>query len=413
MGDNMNEDKLTKVKEGNKKTKKILKTNNKKNKTVSFNLLEVIVIILITSLVVAVSTGVIVYQNYNEIDDSVSNGSNKDYLKELETAYNNILNSYVEKVDQKELTNAAIDGMYKYLGDPYTSYLDEETTADLTDRLKGEYKGIGVEITKVDEGILVANVFEKSPAEQAGILMGDLIIKVNGESTLDKTVKEVSNIIKNSDDEIKIIVQRSGIEKEISVKSRKVDITSVEKNKIDNVGYLKITAFSNTTYKQFREALESLEKEGINGLVIDLRDNGGGYLNPAVEIAEMFVEKGKNIYGLESKSNVEMYKDSTSESRNYKVSIIMNGSTASASEILTAALKESYNAITVGTTSYGKGTVQDTNKLSTGGMVKYTTAYWLTPNGNKINGKGITPDINIENKEGEDLELTAAINAVK
>lgn len=409
----MNEDKLTKVKEGNKKTKKIPKTNNKKNKTVSFNLLEVIVIILITSLVVAVSTGVIVYQNYNEIDDSVSNGSNKDYLKELETAYNNILNSYVEKVDQKELTNAAIDGMYKYLGDPYTSYLDEETTADLTDRLKGEYKGIGVEITKVDEGILVANVFEKSPAEQAGILMGDLIIKVNGESTLDKTVKEVSNIIKNSDDQIKIIVQRSGIEKEISVKSRKVDITSVEKDKIDNVGYLKITAFSNTTYKQFREALESLEKEGINGLVIDLRDNGGGYLNPAVEIAEMFVEKGKNIYGLESKSNVEMYKDSTSESRNYKVSIIMNGSTASASEILSAALKESYNAITVGTTSYGKGTVQDTNKLSTGGMVKYTTAYWLTPNGNKINGKGITPDINIENKEGEDLELTAAINAVK
>lgn len=409
----MNEDKLTKVKEGNKKTKKIPKTNNKKNKTVSFNLLEVIVIILITSLVVAVSTGVIVYQNYNEIDDSVSNGSNKDYLKELETAYNNILNSYVEKVDQKELTNAAIDGMYKYLGDPYTSYLDEETTADLTDRLKGEYKGIGVEITKVDEGILVANVFEKSPAEQAGILIGDLIIKVNGESTLDKTVKEVSNIIKNSDDEIKITVQRSGIEKEISVKSRKVDITSVEKDKIDNVGYLKITAFSNTTYKQFREALESLEKEGINGLVIDLRDNGGGYLNPAVEIAEMFVEKGKNIYGLESKSNVEMYKDSTSESRNYKVSIIMNGSTASASEILSAALKESYNAITVGTTSYGKGTVQDTNKLSTGGMVKYTTAYWLTPNGNKINGKGITPDINIENKEGEDLELTAAINAVK
>ena len=303
--------------------------------------------------------------------------------------------------------------MYKYLGDPYTSYLDEETTADLTDRLKGEYKGIGVEITKVDEGILVANVFEKSPAEQAGILIGDLIIKVNGESTLDKTVKEVSNIIKNSDDEIKITVQRSGIEKEISVKSRKVDITSVEKDKIDNVGYLKITAFSNTTYKQFREALESLEKEGINGLVIDLRDNGGGYLNPAVEIAEMFVEKGKNIYGLESKSNVEMYKDSTSESRNYKVSIIMNGSTASASEILSAALKESYNAITVGTTSYGKGTVQDTNKLSTGGMVKYTTAYWLTPNGNKINGKGITPDINIENKEGEDLELTAAINAVK
>lgn len=409
----MNEDKLTKVKEGNKKTKKIPKTNNKKNKTVSFNLLEVIVIILITSLVVAVSTGVIVYQNYNEIDDSVSNGSNKDYLKELETAYNNILNSYVEKVDQKKLTNAAIDGMYKYLGDPYTSYLDEETTADLTDRLKGEYKGIGVEITKVDEGILVANVFEKSPAEQAGILIGDLIIKVNGESTLDKTVKEVSNIIKNSDDEIKITVQRSGIEKEISVKSRKVDITSVEKDKIDNVGYLKITAFSNTTYKQFREALESLEKEGINGLVIDLRDNGGGYLNPAVEIAEMFVEKGKNIYGLESKSNVEMYKDSTSESRNYKVSIIMNGSTASASEILSAALKESYNAITVGTTSYGKGTVQDTNKLSTGGMVKYTTAYWLTPNGNKINGKGITPDINIENKEGEDLELTAAINAVK
>lgn len=386
-----------------------IKKTKKKNKTATFNLVEVIIIIIMTSLIVGVSTGVVVYKNYNEIDKRTSNSDDKDYLKELEDAYKNILNSYVETVDEKGLTNAAIEAMYNYVGDPYTSYLDQDTTSDLMDRLNGEYNGIGVEIQKTDEGSLVTNVFESSPAERAGVLVGDIIIKVDGEDVRNNTVKEVSEKIKTKDS-VKITVYRSGIEKEISAKVQNVVITSVTKNNYDGVGYIKISTFSNTTYSQFKTALESLENEGINSLIIDVRNNGGGYLSPAVEIAELFVTKGKNIYGLESKGEKEMYKDKTSDKRDYKVVVLTNGTTASASEILTAALKESYGATVVGATTYGKGTVQETSTLESGGMVKYTTAYWLTPNGNKINGIGIKPDYEVE---GDENQLTEAINRAK
>lgn len=392
------------------------KIKNKKDKTATFNLIEVIVIIIMTSLVVSVSTGIIVYKNYYKIDKT---SSNKDYLKELEYAYNNILNSYVEKVDEKELTNAAIKGMYNYLGDPYTSYLDKDSTDNLMDRLKGEYKGIGVEITTNESGTVVMTVFENSPAEEAGIMVGDIITKVKGVDVNGKTTSEVSNMIKSTNGNVEIEVNRGGITKTLTLKVSTVSIKSVIKNKYDKTGYLRIETFSNTTYKQFKENLETLEKDGIENLIVDVRNNGGGFLNSAVEIAELFVEKGKPIYGLQTKDKKEMYKDTTKEKRDYKVMILINGGSASASEVLAAALKESYGATLLGTKSYGKGTVQDTSELESGGMIKYTTAYWLTPKGITINEKGLTPDIEVTGsfKDGmtleNDVELQTAINNLK
>lgn len=392
------------------------KIKNKKDKTATFNLIEVIVIIIMTSLVVSVSTGIIVYKNYYKIDKT---SSNKDYLKELEYAYNNILNSYVEKVDEKELTNAAIKGMYNYLGDPYTSYLDKDSTDNLMDRLKGEYKGIGIEITTNESGTVVMTVFENSPAEEAGIMVGDIITKVKGVDVNGKTTSEVSNMIKSTNGNVEIEVNRGGITKTLTLKVSTVSIKSVIKNKYDKTGYLRIETFSNTTYKQFKENLETLEKDGIENLIVDVRNNGGGFLNSAVEIAELFVEKGKPIYGLQTKDKKEMYKDTTKEKRDYKVMILINGGSASASEVLAAALKESYGATLLGTKSYGKGTVQDTSELESGGMIKYTTAYWLTPKGVTINEKGLTPDIEVTGsfKDGmtleNDVELQTAINNLK
>lgn len=395
-------------------TEKIIK--NKKDKTATFNLIEVIVIIIMTSLVVSVSTGIIVYKNYYKIDKT---SSNKDYLKELEYAYNNILNSYVEKVDEKELTNAAIKGMYNYLGDPYTSYLDKDSTDNLMDRLKGEYKGIGVEITTNESGTVVMTVFENSPAEEAGIMVGDIITKVKGVDVNGKTTSEVSNMIKSTNGNVEIEVNRGGITKTLTLKVSTVSIKSVVKNKYDKTGYLRIETFSNTTYKQFKESLETLEKDGIENLIVDVRNNGGGFLNSAVEIAELFIEKGKPIYGLQTKDKKEMYKDTTKEKRDYKVIVLINGGSASASEVLAAALKESYGATLLGSKSYGKGTVQDTSELESGGMIKYTTAYWLTPKGVTINEKGLTPDIEVTGsfKDGmtleNDVELQTAINNLK
>ena len=392
------------------------KIKNKKDKIATFNLIEVIVIIIMTSIVVSVSTGIIVYKNYYKIDKT---SSNKDYLKELEYAYNNILNSYVEKVDEKELTNAAIKGMYNYLGDPYTSYLDKDSTDNLMDRLKGEYKGIGVEITTNESGTVVMTVFENSPAEEAGIMVGDIITKVKGVDVNGKTTSEVSNMIKSTNGNVEIEVNRGGITKTLTLKVSTVSIKSVVKNKYDKTGYLRIETFSNTTYKQFKESLETLEKDGIENLIVDVRNNGGGFLNSAVEIAELFVEKGKPIYGLQTKDKKEMYKDTTKEKRDYKVIVLINGGSASASEVLAAALKESYGATLLGTKSYGKGTVQDTSELESGGMIKYTTAYWLTPKGVTINEKGLTPDIEVtgsfkdEMTLENDVELQTAINNLK
>ncbi len=392
------------------------KIKNKKDKIATFNLIEVIVIIIMTSLVVSVSTGIIVYKNYYKIDKT---SSNKDYLKELEYAYNNILNSYVEKVDEKELTNAAIKGMYNYLGDPYTSYLDKDSTDNLMDSLKGEYKGIGVEITTNESGTVVMTVFENSPAEEAGIMVGDIITKVKGVDVNGKTTSEVSNMIKSTNGNVEIEVNRGGITKTLTLKVSTVSIKSVIKNKYDKTGYLRIETFSNTTYKQFKESLETLEKDGIENLIVDVRNNGGGFLNSAVEIAELFVEKGKPIYGLQTKDKKEMYKDTTKEKRDYKVIVLINGGSASASEVLAAALKESYGATLLGTKSYGKGTVQDTSELESGGMIKYTTAYWLTPKGVTINEKGLTPDIEVtgsfkdEMTLENDVELQTAINNLK
>lgn len=392
------------------------KIKNKKDKIATFNLIEVIVIIIMTSLVVSVSTGIIVYKNYYKIDKT---SSNKDYLKELEYAYNNILNSYVEKVDEKELTNAAIKGMYNYLGDPYTSYLDKDSTDNLMDRLKGEYKGIGVEITTNESGTVVMTVFENSPAEEAGIMVGDIITKVKGVDVNGKTTSEVSNMIKSTNGNVEIEVNRGGITKTLTLKVSTVSIKSVIKNKYDKTGYLRIETFSNTTYKQFKESLETLEKDGIENLIVDVRNNGGGFLNSAVEIAELFVEKGKPIYGLQTKDKKEMYKDTTKEKRDYKVIVLINGGSASASEVLAAALKESYGATLLGTKSYGKGTVQDTSELESGGMIKYTTAYWLTPKGVTINEKGLTPDIEVTGSFKDDMtlendvELQTAINNLK
>ena len=392
------------------------KIKNKKDKIATFNLIEVIVIIIMTSLVVSVSTGIIVYKNYYKIDKT---SSNKDYLKELEYAYNNILNSYVEKVDEKELTNAAIKGMYNYLGDPYTSYLDKDSTDNLMDRLKGEYKGIGVELTTNESGTVVMTVFENSPAEEAGIMVGDIITKVKGVDVSGKTTSEVSNMIKSTNGNVEIEVNRGGITKTLTLKVSTVSIKSVIKNKYDKTGYLRIETFSNTTYKQFKESLETLEKDGIENLIVDVRNNGGGFLNSAVEIAELFIEKGKPIYGLQTKDKKEMYKDTTKEKRDYKVIVLINGGSASASEVLAAALKESYGATLLGTKSYGKGTVQDTSELESGGMIKYTTAYWLTPKGVTINEKGLTPDIEVtgsfkdEMTLENDVELQTAINNLK
>ena len=179
--------------------------------------------------------------------------------------------------------------------------------------------------------------------------------------------------------------------------------------------YLKISKFNETAYEQFYEKLNKIEVDGINSLIIDLRDNTGGYLSVATKISEMFLQKGKVIYSLNEQSSTKTTYDETDDERNYKVYILVNGNSASASEILAAALKDSYGAKLVGTTTYGKGKVQKTSKLSDGTMYKYTSAKWLTPSGECIDGVGLKPDIEISNGDEllKDLVLEKAIEEIQ
>ena len=404
-----------------KKTK-VVKSKKTNKRSASFSLLEVIVIVIMTALVVGVSSSLIVYKNYNKINSDYNN-DNKEEIDKFIEAYNNILDSYVEKIDGSDLIDEAIKAMYEHLGDPYTSYLDKTTTDTLEEQLNGEYQGIGVEISKdyATGYILVIDVFKNSPADEAGLKPGDLISSVNGENTATKSAEEVSNLIKGSQSEnVKIGYIRDDEEKTTTVVVKNVIIPSVQSENFDGVGYIYIETFSNTTYSQFKEALENLENKKIKSLIIDVRDNTGGYLDAATEIAELFIEKGKIIYQLEKQGKIyKVHKDGTEEKRNYEIAILINSNSASASEILAAALKESYGAKLVGEISYGKGTVQVTEKLENGEMLKYTTAYWLTPNGMKINNVGLVPDIDVKLENYDtysyeiDTQLQKAIQTVK
>lgn len=404
------------------KKAKAVESKKATKRSASFSLLEVIVIVIMTALVVGVSSSLIVYNNYNKINSNYGE-NDKEGIEKFIEAYNNILESYVEKVDGEDLIDEAIKAMYEHLGDPYTSYLDKETTEALEEQLNGEYHGIGVEISKeYNTGyILVIDVFEGSPADQAGLRPGDLITTVNGQNTAVKTAEEVSEIIKNSQSEdVKISYLRNEEEKTTTVVVKNVVIPSVQSENFDGVGYIYIETFSNTTYSQFKNALEELEKDNIKSLVIDVRDNTGGYLEAASKIAELFIEKGKVIYQLEKQGKIDrVHKDETDEKRNYDVAVLINSNSASASEILAAALKDSYGAKLIGKISYGKGTVQEKEMLENGEMLKYTTAYWLTPNGLKINNVGLIPDVEVELDDYEvysyevDTQLQKAIETVR
>lgn len=401
------------------KEKNKVELNNMK-RVPTFSLTEVIIVILMTSIVVATVTSIVVFKNYHRLSSTASYAKT-DGLKEIENAYNNILNGYVDKVNPNDLANSAIDAMYRYLGDPYSSYINNDDTQTFLDRLKGEYYGIGIEFTKNENGLVVMGVFDGSPAKDADILPGDIMVMLNGEDITNLTASDLAKKIKStlSGDKIKLAVKRGEItlNKEISLSN--VVIPSIIKEKFEDVGYIKVSTFAANTADQFKSALDELEGQEIKSLVIDLRDNGGGYLTSASSIAKLFVEKDKIIYGLQNKEGIKYYKDDTKASRDYKIAVLVNSQTASASEILAAALKEDCKAILVGTKTYGKGSVQDTEELTSGGMVKYTTAYWLTPNGNNINGNGLDPDIEVnavynDNTTGlSDVQLQSAIDAVK
>lgn len=388
-------------------------------KKTKFELWEVIAITLFSSLVMSFCTGYLVYRSSC---GKVTSVNGDEYLAELYKAYDEIKSNYYSSVDLGSLVDAGIKGMFSYLGDPYTTYLDKDQTDNLTDSLKGTQHGIGVLINLSDEEkkIIISKVYDNTPAKEAGLVSGDEIVKVNDKLVSEsENLKDITALIKSSDD-VRLVIQRDGVDKEYTLKTADFYNPSVEENIIegangDKIGYLQISKFNETAYEQFNQKLNKIEATGINSLIIDLRGNTGGFLSAATKISELFLKKGEVIYSLNEQSGTKVTYDETEESRNYKVFVLVNESSASASEILAAALQDSYGAILVGTTTYGKGKVQKTNKMNDGTMYKYTSAKWLTPKGECIDGVGLKPDIEISNGNEllKDLVLEKAIEEIQ
>ena len=339
-------------------------------------------------------------------------------LYKLINVYDTISNNYYGDLDKDKLIDNAIDSMLSGTGDDYTTYSNQKDTNSFLETVEGTYDGIGCMVSMNENGnIIIVNVFENSPAKSAGLQVGDIVLKVDGEDYQGKTSEDMSNYVKNNHKKkVEFIIKRGDEEKNINVTTKKVEVPSVTSKVIDSegkkVGYIDITIFSSVTYDQFKKQLTELEKKKIQALIIDVRNDSGGYLNSVTDISSIFLKKGKVIYQLEDNKKKEIIKDKTKESRDYPIAILVNAASASASEILASAIKESYGGLVVGTQTFGKGTVQKTKKLSDGTMIKYTIQKWLTPNGNWINEVGVTPTnaVAYDTNSTDDNQLQKAID---
>ena len=322
-------------------------------------------------------------------------------LAKFVDAYDAIVNNYYKEVDKNKLVESAINGMVSSIGDEYTSYSDKDVTDNFNEAVNGKYMGIGALIMKSENDLVIYKVFEDSPSYKAGLKDGDIILKLDDKDTKDMSVNDIASIVKNDGNkEVKLLVKRGEENLDITIVKDMVELPVVSGKVINHndkkIGYISLSIFSSVASEQFNKELVKLEKEGISGLVIDVRGNSGGYLTTVTDIASYFLKKGDIIYKLEVNDKVTVRKDKTKESRDYPVAVLIDKNSASASEILASSIKESYNGYVVGTNSYGKGTVQQTLVLSDGSMIKYTIEKWLTPLGNWINEEGVIPTNYVE-----------------
>ena len=382
-----------KIKDGFQNVKNKVKTSikfvSKKNQ---YNFMEVVAIMIITTIFGMFLGGILMYRK-----GSLNMGIKKELNEFLDT-YTEILNEYYEEIPENELLEAGVKGMIGYLGDPYSVYMDKDTSIAFNEKINGEYVGIGTEIIQYSDGKIEFNdVYEDGPAYEAGIRNKDILIKVDDTDISDKTLSEVSSLVKGkAGTKVKITVLRDDEEKTFEVKRKSIDITSVTSDIIEyknsKVGVLTISLFAANTDLQFEKELKELEKKKIDSLIIDVRGNSGGYLNVVSDILSHFIKKGELLYQLKTKDEIEKIYDKTEDKRNYKVAVLVNGGSASASELLASCMKDTYKAYTVGTVTYGKSKVQKTQDLSNGATIKFTFQEWLMPSGESVGGKGMEPE---------------------
>jgi len=310
---------------------------------------------------------------------------------------------YVDDVESKELIQKAIQGMVQSL-DPHSSLLPPEAFEDLQIDTKGKFTGIGIHITMKDGFVTVISPIEDTPAYKAGIIAQDRIIKVDGKPV--KDLREAVNMMRGpKGTRVSVTIARQGEKEPIDFELVRDVIPIVSVKEVDlkpGYGYIRLSQFSGSTTKELEEALQKMEsaKVPMKGLILDLRNNGGGLLNQAIKVSDLFLEEGKilSIQGRNKKNTKEYMATPDPVSRKYPIVVLINGGSASASEIVAGALQDQKRALILGTTSFGKGSVQTVETLRDGSGLKLTIARYYTPSGRSIQAKGIEPDIVLKHK---------------
>ena len=390
---------------------------------------KIVMLVILSVFITFMITSISLYTYFTKNPISLSaKTNNKDISKKL-NQYREIIDKYyLGDVDETKLEEGAIKGYIEGLDDPYTEYISKEDMDSYLDDTMGNFVGIGIYMiknTKYDK-IQVLSTIKGSPAEEAGIQSGDLILSVDGIEYKADDMTAVSNKIKGEEGtKVTVELLRGSENIKYELTRSKVKVNQVEGKVISNdIGYIKFTSFDETTAEDFKKQYQELAKKNIKSLIIDLRNNGGGIVDQALEIADYIADKDSVLLYEVDKNNKEtVRKAKTDPIINMPIVILTNENTASASEILAGALKDLGKAKTVGTTTYGKGVIQQILKLNDGSGLKITIEEYQTPNKNKINKVGIEPDEKVELpdsvesiftiKESEDTQLQKAIDMLK
>ncbi len=332
--------------------------------------------------------------------------TDRHYQNKLEYIEGLIDQNYLHESDLDNLADGMYAGLLEGLDDPYSRYYTEEEYASMTESTEGHYKGIGVVMQQGEDGLVqLVRIYEGAPGDKAGLLAGDVIYMVDDEVVTDMELAQVAKKIKNPDKEsTRLTIARDGEKDylEFEIVKEEVQIPVVSHEMLENhVGYLAIYEFTSVTFEQYQEAYEELEVQGMERLVIDLRDNPGGLLDSVCNILNTIVPKGTIVYTEDKYGNRSDRESEGKSPIDIPLVVLVNGNSASASEIFAGAIQDYELGTIVGETTYGKGVVQTVKELPDGSAVKLTIANYFTPSGNNIDGKGIVPDVEV--KLDEDL----------
>ena len=349
----------------------------------------------------------------------ISNEVNN-YYKELDerfskvnSIYDTVMEDYYIEPDTADLEDGMCKGLMAGLGDPYSAYMTEEEYNTWLESVTGEFEGIGISFTTDEDGnYVIVSVFKGSPAEKAGLKEGDFILGADDKAY--STMDALSAAIKGKrGTKVTVNYERDGKVYDVEIVRDKIEEISVEGEMLDNnIGYIAISSFSEDTAEDFQAELERFENKNVKGLVIDLRNNGGGLVNVCSEIADMLLGEC-TIVSMEDRKGEESILTSDEEKTGIPYVILVNENSASASEILAAAVKDNTDNPLVGVTTFGKGIVQTSGQLNDGSALELTTMQYFSPDGKEIHKKGVEPDYIVENTDTEDKQLDKAIELLK